>query len=261
MRFKRATIALVIAVVAVGFLYYLYTQTKGVETSRFEAPATTTTQASTPTVVAKAPKEISKQLFNEVGDYYTIKARYPDTENDSVNEVLHAFVADQVAQFKSDTGVATMTPAEATSIGLIGGRKYLLSIEYSATVANSLYGYNFLIIEDTGGAHPNHFNRTFTFSADGTKLSLTDLFKSDSGYLQTLSDYTIFTFKLNSSDNGIWEDGAKPTEENFSRFIVTKTGITFFFDPYQITAYTAGTQKVTVPYSVLDSLLKNEYKN
>jgi hypothetical protein len=261
MRFKRAIMAFVIAVVAFGFLYYLYNQTKGVDTSQFKPTDTiTTTKEPSQTTEAKAPKEVKSQSFDEVGDYYTIKAQYPDTENDAVNEVLHAFVADQVAQFKSDTGVATMTPAEATNIGLIGGRKYLLSIEYSATIADALYGYNFLVVEDTGGAHPNHFNRTFTFASDGTELALADLFKADSGYLQTLSDYTIFTFKLNSSDNGIWEDGATPKAENFSRFVVTDTGITLIFDPYQIAAYAAGTQKVTVPYSILNPFLKDEYK-
>ncbi len=53
-------------------------------------------------------------------------------------------------------------------------------------------------------------------------------------------------------------DGTAPTEANFQNFIVTDSGVTFIFDPYQVAPYSSGTQTVEVPLSVFKSVASSD---
>jgi hypothetical protein len=54
----------------------------------------------------------------------------------------------------------------------------------------------------------------------------------------------------------VFADGALPKPENYARWSITKKGLLFTFDPYQVGPYAAGAQYVIVPYTALKSIAR-----
>jgi hypothetical protein len=105
-----------------------------------------------------------------------------------------------------------------------------------------------------GAAHPNQYSVTLNLDvASGKVLALKDLFKPGVDYLNFISDYAIQD--LTRQQRLETETGAAPTEENFRSWNITQNGLLFSFDPYQVAAYAAGPQSVTIPYASLKDLI------
>lgn len=112
-----------------------------------------------------------------------------------------------------------------------------------------------------GAAHPN--NELISFNYDlktGKKIELKDLFKSNSNYLKTLSDYCIknLSKKVASyDDDSTWvKNGASPKSDNFKTFTVTQNSLTIHFQTYQVASYAEGPQEVKIPFSVIKNIMK-----
>ncbi len=217
------------------------------------------TPTETPTT-SNAPRELKKEKISEEEAYYRIEAYYPLTQNKNANDAFTAFIAEQVLQFKQDTGVENLDPQMALDLGLNADRKYSLTIDYEPVVSDTIYSYEFTTSFDTGGAHPNQFAKTFSFRNDGAVVELADLFQSGKNYLDPISKYVQAELKKREFADADWiAEGAAPKLDNYQNFVIEDTGIEFIFDPYQVAAYAAGTQRVLVPYSVLNPLLRTEY--
>ena len=54
----------------------------------------------------------------------------------------------------------------------------------------------------------------------------------------------------------IFQDGAMPKAENYQSWNITKKGLMFTFDPYQVGSYAAGPQFVIVPYAQLKDIAR-----
>lgn len=108
-----------------------------------------------------------------------------------------------------------------------------------------------------GAAHPFHYSMTLNYDLEqGRKLSLEDLFATDTGYLKTISSFCIA--ELSRRDIGFYggfEQGAEPVEKNYRNWNITLDGLLITFDEYQVAPYAAGPQTITVPYSELQSLI------
>ena len=141
-----------------------------------------------------------------------------------------------------------------------------IDVGYNVEYADEdLISINFGEDTFTGGAHGNH--NTFTLTYDlkgGRELKLADLFKPRAKYLTTIADYAIHDLKgrkdPESGENmglaqDIFEDGAKPTAENYQNWNVTKKGLMITFPPYQVAAYAYGPQTVIVPLSKLKGIV------
>lgn len=227
---------------------------------RKDAPQTVTPEPEPGVVVTNSPKELKKEKIAEEEMYYRIDAYYPLTESNSINQTFKDFIAEQVLQFKQDTGVENLDPEHARDLGLDTDRKYWLNIDYLPVVSKNTYSYVFTTSIDTGGAHPNTFNKTFVFSEQGFQLTLDTLFKEGSSYLSVISKYAQTELKKAKVSTDEWiAEGAGEDKENFQNFVMTDAGIQFVFDPYQVAPYAAGEQMVTVPYSVLKNLLRPQY--
>ena len=46
--------------------------------------------------------------------------------------------------------------------------------------------------------------------------------------------------------DAMFEEGANTNPENFSSFIISNDKVTFIFQPYQVAAYAAGPQEISV---------------
>jgi hypothetical protein len=110
-----------------------------------------------------------------------------------------------------------------------------------------------------GAIHPQPYSMTLNYDLKaGRALSLSDLFKPRSNYLQVISGYAIKTLtkKLgDNSDHESVEHGAAPSSENFKSWSLTRRGLSITFDPYQVAAYAFGPQVVVIPYASLRSVI------
>jgi len=194
-----------------------------------------------------------------------ISAEYPELSGSGAgvagfNQLAKARVTKSLADFKKDLAGVT-----AEDIKLMGEMGNYIDVGYDLEYADDdLISVNFGEDTFTGGAHPNH--DTFTLNYDlkqGRELKLADLFKPGSKYLATIADYAVRDLKgrkdpesgenLGLAQDG-FEDGAKPTADNYRNWNVTKKGLLITFPPYQVGAYAVGPQTVIVPYSQLKDI-------
>ncbi|OIQ52189.1 Peptidoglycan-N-acetylmuramic acid deacetylase PdaC [Pseudodesulfovibrio hydrargyri] len=111
----------------------------------------------------------------------------------------------------------------------------------------------------TGGAHPNNWPMTWVFDMeDGGEITLDRLFPDREAALAKVSG--LCREVLSGSLGGMLvpdmlDAGLTPTADNFSRFVLTREGVAFFFGPYQVAPYAAGEQVVTIPYDRLGGLM------
>lgn len=112
----------------------------------------------------------------------------------------------------------------------------------------------------TGGAHPNLDSFAITFDLkNGKPLELSDLFLPGSNFLKFISDFSISTLKKQTKDfsDDEWiAGGAGPKIENFKSWYLTKDTLEIIFDQYQVAAYVAGPQYVSIPFEKLRPFLR-----
>lgn len=179
------------------------------------------------------------------------------------NQLVKNSVTGSLADFKKQ-----MLAMSAEDLKMLpAGMNNYIDIGYSVEYADDdLISVRFL--EDTfeGGVHPNYNYFTVTYDLkQGRELKLSDLFKPGAKYLEAVSAYATRDLQNrkdpDSNENmglaqDIFADGAKPTEENYARWNITKKGLMFTFDPYQVAAYAYGPQTVIIPYAKLREIAK-----
>ncbi len=107
-----------------------------------------------------------------------------------------------------------------------------------------------------GAAHPGNYTITINYDLEtGQELRLDQIFRHDAEPLQIIADYC--KAELSKRDIGfdMFADGANPSPANYRNWNITPDGLMITFDEYQVAAYAAGPQTVTVPYSVLEKII------
>lgn len=134
-----------------------------------------------------------------------------------------------------------------------------LDISYeTASFSETVRSLKFTIYDYTGGAHGNTFFQTFVFdTANARELTLQDVFAAGDPLAEVAGfarDQLSAT--LGDMTDAEWlESGTAPTPENYANWILTSDSLVFFFPPYQVAAYAAGPQTVTIPLSAINDLL------
>ena len=126
--------------------------------------------------------------------------------------------------------------------------------------ANNLLSLGFSTYTFTGGAHPNHAEAFYNYNLlNGKEVELTDIFNA--GYEKRLTAmaeqklrklYDIGP-KTPLTKAGFFEDSFA-LNDNFS---VSKTGISFLYNPYEIAPYAMGEQLISIPWAEVKDLLKS----
>ena len=204
-----------------------------------------------------------------------LKASYPvftsGSRKDEINAVLQAYMTDSIFSVEGVPANKTFDGLTAAFFGEYESIKketkdfeagYVLEIT-SAPVFNSRdiltvsagnYSY-------TGGAHPNSYLKYFVFDIKSGKLLRTeDIFEAG------------FEKKLNAMiENKFREqyelgDGKPLTDILFenkiefnNNFAITKDGVEFFYNRYEIMAYVYGSAEISFTYAELNGLLKEKY--
>lgn len=176
-----------------------------------------------------------------------------------VYNTLMTFIDEQrasfVQQYAQDTSGET---------GFAFGGSYELDMEYETIVRedgwmNVLYS----VYTYTGGAHGLGVTRTFLFDpAAERQLALADLFSDVQAALDVIAPLAAeqVTIQLGADfADATWvAEGTDPTLENYQSFILNDDAITFIFSPYQVAAYAAGEQRVTIPLETLRPYLAED---
>lgn len=234
-------------------------------------------QATSTTPFASEPISIVENT-----QYYELEGSYPNatplvvTAGSEANAAavarLQSFVRDSLADFKSNNNLVNITPQRIETEMLVDGRVYATGLEYKLHEGPKTVTYVYQIYENTLGAHPNTYYRTFTFDrATGAELSLADLFTPGSNYLLQLSERTraalpgimakMAEMSESEVDMAYIFDGTKTEAASFQSFAIDGSNLIIIFPPYQVAPYVYGRIDVSIPLSSLSGILKEQYRN
>ena len=173
-----------------------------------------------------------------------------------MESTIDAYLLDLRTGFLSDFG----------DYGLVdsAGQPWTLNVD-DETFAFSpeVLSLKFTVATYTGGAHGNVVFKTFVFDlAENRVLALADLFQPGVDPLATIAplvhDLALAQMSDMSDPNWI-ATGTAPLPENYQSFVLTSDALVFFFPPYQLAAYAAGPQTISLPLSQIAGVLAPAY--
>ena len=229
------------------------------------ALAAVPTATSAAALAAGTAVPISRQVtltfisFKEEGQLpaYTISVQTPmfanveDPRVRAFNEAVRELVQHEVEYFREN--VLAQMPVQPVSSGSSFDVKYTVIFQEGGVWSLK---FDFLGYAD-GAVHPYHYSLTLNYDLEqGKKLSLGELFPSETNYLEALSRYCIA--ELSKRDIGFYggfQQGAEPTPGNYRNWNLTSNALLITFDEYQVAPYAAGPQTIIVPYSELVSIM------
>ncbi len=171
-----------------------------------------------------------------------------DTPHKAFNAVAKKIAMDEIKAFRGYTSEVT---EEEWKKMIAGG--WTMSFSYEVEhLDDDIISVRFGEYQYTGGAHGNNFTKTLNYDLKNNKeIKLTDLFKENSNYLNVISKESIqqITKKQGEYAAVDWiKEGASPNLKNFNKWTITKQGLKFYFDPYEVGPYAAGGFETLLPY-------------
>jgi hypothetical protein len=212
-------------------------------------PPTETPKAVVPPVIKMETKQYQE---DQVLPPVSIKAEYPNliepAGDQLFNEQVKKEVDAQILDLKKQAADVEDWRAKTEpsfSSGLI--------VKYG--VGTTEKGFASVRLEISpyfaGAAHPNFFYIVINYDVVNQKfLKLSDLFKPGSNYIEKIAAYCKQDL-LKQGIQDFFPEGILPKEENFSNWNLTNDGLQILFNPYQVTPWVMGPQKVTIPYTEL----------
>ncbi|MEK9174028.1 MAG: RsiV family protein [Patescibacteria group bacterium] len=198
-------------------------------------------------------REVEKISVDQKTTYADITGSYPKTASDSITMYFKSFVEEQVSQFLDDTSWAGEVESAASG-------NLTLDISYKSVESSTVQTYIFTVNSYTGGAHGLQFRKTFAFNKEGQLLTLSNLFSNGfDGFPAFAKVVQKELLKRPSADANWIGDGAAAREENYRSFVVTDTGITILFDPYQVAPWSDGAIDIAIPVASLGTTLKADF--
>jgi hypothetical protein len=186
---------------------------------------------------------------------YTIKAQTPflqgseDLRITNFNNEMTLLTQEEIAKFKDNVSQTTSLPG---ATGSFFDQQYKLLSPLSNLVSLRFQ----IMIYIQGAAHPGTHSRTVTYDLEaGSDVKLADLFLPGSDYLEKIANYCIAQLRTRPIDFESFSSGAAPVPENYGNWNITPDGLLITFDEYQVAAYAAGAQEVTVPFADLQSII------
>jgi peptidoglycan/xylan/chitin deacetylase (PgdA/CDA1 family) len=179
----------------------------------------------------------------------TIAVHYPITGHKKIDAILSEFALNRIELFRQDTANIQVTNEEVWP--------YELHIDYEIVYETSRHLS--LIFKESkylGGAQPSSAMYTYNFNLEqGRQLTLKDLFKGSSAYLEILSQYIreslIDNHVLNIALDDAWVvKGSQPLESNFKHFVIKENSLVILFEKYQIGSAFIGEPSLEIPFDV-----------
>lgn len=201
-------------------------------------------------------------IENNTDPAYAIYARYPQFNNlesnraqIEINKLLKDLVYKQIADFKN---IPHNTNSYADKL------KFMLFISYTSDPINTpIISVPIEVSIFNGKFRSQTYNLALNYDVlEHKQLTLNDLFKPSSDYLQILSDIASRDLKKQFQDPSYWqliEQGTKPKEENFNLFSLNSDSLFLYFNPPQVAPAKERTRVVRIYYKNIRNLFKDQY--
>lgn len=231
------------------------------------------------TGIATSTEATAPQKIEEHAKYYDVTATTPTdtplkatagaTADQKAVDIMKQFTLTSIAGFKERGNFNALSTEDIKMMGFDQGRKEAFAVSYTLQKGTASVSYIFTLFEDTFGAHPNTYYRSFTFdSKTGEGLGLDDLFVSGTDYLTLLSKISreklpmqlakASSAPVSSIDMDYLKRGTTPDADNFQTWYIQGTNLVLKFPPYQVAAYVFGAPELSIPLSSLP--IKSAYK-
>jgi hypothetical protein len=163
------------------------------------------------------------------------------------SDVLTAFIEDYSEFVKKDTTYKTPWALERNAVVYNQNPKFI-------TLKLTEYVFE-------GGAHPNEFTQYILIDkSSGAQKKLTDYFDSTAiNKLTTIGENVFCAQKGISPSTGLEDAGYSFNNNHFAlnnNFYFSDTGITFYYNTYEIGPYVLGPTALTIPAAKITRLLK-----
>lgn len=177
----------------------------------------------------------------------TTVANHPDAQTD-LKKAATLFAADYESMLKEMGGLGGCWELKTMADTAYAGVKTL-------TVRFETYAY-------TGGAHPNSNLSFYTFDREtGRSLTLNDMVSDTTALLgvveKAFRKQQDLLPQYNLEERGYFlRDGRFFLPANVG---MSREGLVFYYNPYEIAAYAVGPIEVTVPYEQLNGILRDDW--
>lgn len=279
---KRSNNWLVAAALALAFALSACTSSKAASPTRTSGPTTTTsTTAPVPAVKVETLTggTTSPYTYDYSVEYPQVTGLPDDAMQRTINAELMKAASEMVGDFVAivteeppSTTTTSPTPASTSAPASSSTSAPAPTTTQPAGPTTHLDGKSTTLLLDTRlasfrlegdgyvvpAAHPFTRFRTLTYDlTSGRRLALADLFRTGIDYLGWLSHESVAQLQAHPEiyNPQLTPEGLTPTEEHFSHFGLTPTGLEIVFDEYQVGPYAVGTPHVTFPYAQLRPLL------
>jgi hypothetical protein len=203
-----------------------------------------------------APRQLMPHYSEELA-YGSIEAEWPRLGLAEADAAAQEFVESSIIDFK---GRALQCTAEMAAMGL---KLPSCELEIKAAVSGNgkTVGLLWLIYEYMGGAHGSVALESRTYSYEDSRLlGLEDLFEAPEEALRIASIVTRDQLREKRLPADMYLPGTEPDAYNFRVFALTESGISFYFEPYQVGPWAAGSVQTYVPLDVFeDARPRREY--
>lgn len=222
-----------------------------------------------PCAIAQTMNVTYKTITDKNSDMnYTVNATYPQIDfgpealmgvrgiAQDVNNELDKMISQMISEF---AGEVSQLPNKT-----VNEKGSSIGITSEAFVSNGTF-FSAQMTKFTslaGAAHPLTTFTTFNYSIISTGiLSISNLFLSNSDYLNYISNYCITQLREYAQKEGYTNiddmitGGASPELKNFNTWSIKNDNLDIIFNPYQVAPYVFGIQTVSIPLSNMTSMI------
>lgn len=214
------------------------------------------------TYIKGAQSNALKDSINNTLTTYCIGKEYLGKEPKAA---ISAFKDSYIKSYKDEVEKFYLEDTKKNEESEFTGEWYNYSKSIKANIQFNEYSllvYKIDTYEYTGGAHGMYSSNFINFDLNtGKRIKLGDIFKSD--YKKELTRLLITQLQKNNkvtSESELEDLGYFITEplSPTENFYITKEGLSFFYNAYEIAPYAMGSTTINIPFSAMMNILKDE---
>lgn len=190
----------------------------------------------------------------ESNEFFDIKIDYEKTGNKKLDKEIEDFVSKKKKAFIDIVDES----------GKVQTNKYNLIVDVTNSIYNDVVSVHGTSFAYTGGAHYAREDKSFVYDKKKDKyITLKDiLIDEDFNKLHNILLESIYDYakekEIMLDDNWV-KSGTSYSDENYQAFSLDEIGLNIMFPPYQIASWADGQIDISIPYSKLVGVLKDEY--
>lgn len=194
----------------------------------------------------------------EKSNKYTLKISYPNVKNKKLNKEIKNYVLNQKKEF-----LASISDLEISE----SGELYDFSLQYQVSKKENIESYHLVTYSFSGGNHYIREDASYHYDTKDNQLVDINYFLEDDqslSKLSVLSYYYVMKQYEEKEQKGLEEwvkTGTAADIHNYQNFSFNETGLAILFPPYQVGPWSEGEINITIPYSELVGIIKEQYRN